>query len=100
MSWDETKLEALVSDNVVSVNAGDEAIFASRRNVRRKGQAMSDAAAARLKAQGIDPESFEPISLGIGVPAVASSGAQCANALLSVREQWRMNDKIRCGSSV
>ena len=36
---------------------------------------------------------------GIGVPAVASSGAQCANALLSVWEQWKMNDKIRCGSS-
>jgi len=31
---------------------------------------------------------------GIGVPAVASSGAQCANALLSVFEQWEMNSKI------
>ena len=31
---------------------------------------------------------------GIGVPAVASSGAQCANALLPVWEQWQMNDKI------
>ena len=32
---------------------------------------------------------------GIGVPAVASSGAQCANALLSVWEQLEMNEKIR-----
>ena len=32
---------------------------------------------------------------GIGVPAVASSGAQCANALLSVWEQLKMNEKIR-----
>ena len=31
---------------------------------------------------------------GIGVPAVASSGAQCANALLSVFEQWELNSKI------
>jgi len=32
---------------------------------------------------------------GIGVPAVASSGAQCANALLSVFEQWELNSKIK-----
>jgi len=32
---------------------------------------------------------------GIGVPAVASSGAQCANALLSPFEQVEMNQKIR-----
>ena len=32
---------------------------------------------------------------GIGVPAVASSGAQCANALLSVWEQLELNNKIR-----
>jgi len=32
---------------------------------------------------------------GIGVPAVASSGAQCANALLSVFEQLEMNSLIR-----
>jgi len=32
---------------------------------------------------------------GIGVPAVAASGAQCANALLSVWEQLAMNEKIR-----
>jgi len=32
---------------------------------------------------------------GIGVPAVASSGAQCANALLSVFEQLSMNELIR-----
>ena len=31
---------------------------------------------------------------GIGVPAVASSGAQCANALLSVFEQLELNKKI------
>ncbi|KAH8052309.1 all-trans-retinol 13,14-reductase [Aureococcus anophagefferens] len=32
---------------------------------------------------------------GIGVPAVASSGAQCANALLSVFAQLDLNAKIR-----
>ena len=32
---------------------------------------------------------------GIGVPAVASSGAQCANAILSVFEQMEMNELIR-----
>jgi phytoene dehydrogenase-like protein len=32
---------------------------------------------------------------GIGVPAVAASGAQCANALLSPFEQLDMNAKIR-----
>ena len=32
---------------------------------------------------------------GIGVPAVASSGAQCANAILSVWEQLEMNKKIK-----
>ena len=32
---------------------------------------------------------------GIGVPAVASSGAQCANAILSVWEQLKLNSKIR-----
>jgi len=32
---------------------------------------------------------------GIGVPAVASSGAQCANALLSVWEQLELNQKIK-----
>ena len=32
---------------------------------------------------------------GIGVPAVASSGAQCANAMLNVFEQLAMNEKIR-----
>jgi len=32
---------------------------------------------------------------GIGVPAVASSGAQCANALLSVFEQIEMNSLIK-----
>lgn len=32
---------------------------------------------------------------GIGVPAVAASGAQCANALLSVWEQLSMNELIR-----
>jgi len=31
---------------------------------------------------------------GIGVPAVASSGAQCANALLSVWDQLKLNEKI------
>merc|ERR1712070_1104344 len=34
---------------------------------------------------------------GIGVPAVASSGAQCANALMSVWEQLEMNQKIDMG---
>ena len=34
---------------------------------------------------------------GIGVPAVASSGAQCANALLNIFEQMDMNSKIRMG---
>mmetsp|Transcript_13017 Transcript_13017/g.19870 ORF Transcript_13017/g.19870 Transcript_13017/m.19870 type:complete len:604 (-) Transcript_13017:39-1850(-) len=32
---------------------------------------------------------------GIGVPAVASSGAQCANALMSVWDQMKLNGKIR-----
>ena len=32
---------------------------------------------------------------GIGVPAVASSGAQCANAMLNVFEQLQMNERIR-----
>ena len=32
---------------------------------------------------------------GIGVPAVASSGAQCANALLSVFAQLDLNAKIK-----
>mmetsp|Transcript_8008 Transcript_8008/g.9824 ORF Transcript_8008/g.9824 Transcript_8008/m.9824 type:complete len:656 (-) Transcript_8008:47-2014(-) len=32
---------------------------------------------------------------GIGVPAVASSGAQCANAIMSVWEQLKLNSKIR-----
>jgi len=32
---------------------------------------------------------------GIGVPAVASSGAQCANAILGVLEQLKLNDRIR-----
>jgi len=32
---------------------------------------------------------------GIGVPAVASSGAQCANAILSVWEQLELNSKIK-----
>jgi len=32
---------------------------------------------------------------GIGVPAVASSGAQCANALLSVWDQLKMNEAIK-----
>jgi len=32
---------------------------------------------------------------GIGVPAVAASGAQCANALLSVFEQMAMNEAIK-----
>ena len=32
---------------------------------------------------------------GIGVPAVASSGAQCANALLNVFEQMAMNEAIK-----
>lgn len=36
---------------------------------------------------------------GIGVPAVASAGAQCANALLNVFEQIDMNSKIRMPSS-
>ena len=99
MSWDETKLEALVSDNVASVNAGDEAIFASRRNVRRKGQAMSDAAAARLKAQGIDPESFEPISLGIGVPAVDTVPKE-ELALSMQRAVLQGDDSIGRGHSV
>jgi len=35
---------------------------------------------------------------GIGVPAVASSGAQCANALLNIFEQMDMNSKIRMPS--
>ena len=99
MSWDEAKLEALVSDNVLSVNAGDEAIFASRRNVRRKGQAMSDAAAARLKAQGIDPESFEPISLGIGVPAVDTVPKE-ELALSMQRAVLQGDDSIGRGHSV
>ena len=99
MSWDEAKLEALVSDNVASVNAGDEEIFASRRNVRRKGQAMSDAAAARLKAQGIDPESFEPISLGIGVPAVDTVPKE-ELALSMQRAVLQGDDSIGRGHSV
>jgi len=32
---------------------------------------------------------------GIGVPAVASSGAQCANALMTVFEQMEMNERIK-----
>ena len=32
---------------------------------------------------------------GIGVPAVASSGAQCANSLMSVWEQLELNSKVR-----
>jgi len=32
---------------------------------------------------------------GIGVPAVASSGAQCANALISVFDQLEMNELIK-----
>lgn len=32
---------------------------------------------------------------GIGVPAVASSGAQCANAIISVWDQLKLNEKIR-----
>ena len=32
---------------------------------------------------------------GIGVPAVASSGAQCANALMSVWEQLELNADVR-----
>ncbi|KAJ8608495.1 hypothetical protein CTAYLR_005742 [Chrysophaeum taylorii] len=32
---------------------------------------------------------------GIGVPAVASSGAQCANAIISVFDQLRLNKAIR-----
>jgi len=32
---------------------------------------------------------------GIGVPAVASSGAQCANAILPVLDQLRLNERIR-----
>ena len=32
---------------------------------------------------------------GIGVPAVASSGAQCANSILNVLEQLDLNSKIR-----
>mmetsp|Transcript_39890 Transcript_39890/g.40520 ORF Transcript_39890/g.40520 Transcript_39890/m.40520 type:complete len:404 (-) Transcript_39890:87-1298(-) len=32
---------------------------------------------------------------GIGVPAVAASGAQCANALLNVFEQLELNKKIK-----
>lgn len=35
---------------------------------------------------------------GIGVPAVASSGAQCANALMSVWEQLELNKKIKMPS--
>jgi len=35
---------------------------------------------------------------GIGVPAVATSGAQCANAILTVSEQLEMNKKIRMPS--
>ena len=38
MSWDEAKLQGLVSDNVLAVNIADEEVFAARRNVRRKGQ--------------------------------------------------------------
>ena len=34
---------------------------------------------------------------GRSVPATAASGAQCANALLSVPEQLRMNEKIVMG---
>ena len=34
-------------------------------------------------------------SAGIGVPAVASSGAQCANAMLNIFEQMEMNELIR-----
>ena len=37
---------------------------------------------------------------GIGVPAVASSGAQCANALLNIFEQIDMNSKIKMCSAV
>lgn len=32
---------------------------------------------------------------GIGVPAVASSGAQCANAIISVFDQLKLNSRIR-----
>jgi len=32
---------------------------------------------------------------GIGVPAVATSGAQCANALLTIFEQLKLNSKIK-----
>ena len=37
---------------------------------------------------------------GIGVPAVASSGAQCANALLPVWEQLDLNSRIDMGSLI
>ena len=32
---------------------------------------------------------------GIGVPAVAASGAMAANAILSLSEHWRLLDKIK-----
>lgn len=32
---------------------------------------------------------------GIGVPAVAASGAMAANAIMSIQDHWRLLDRIR-----
>ena len=66
MSWSAEKLQTLVSDNVKAVTESYE-MFSSGRT-RRQGQAMSDAAAAKLKASGVVVE--PRISLGIGMPAI------------------------------
>jgi DNA-binding transcriptional MocR family regulator len=66
MSWDDSIVEGLVSDNVASVNESYE-MFRSGR-VRRKGQAMSDAARKALEEAGVVVE--PAITLGIGMPAI------------------------------
>lgn len=66
MSWDDSIVEGLVSDNVASVHESYE-MFRSGR-VRRQGQAMSDASAKALKEAGVVVE--PAISLGIGMPAI------------------------------
>ena len=72
-----------------------------RRHKGNYGLAIAAGNAAELKF----PEVATPLpglyrcgdstTSGIGVPAVASSGAQCANSLLSVFEQLDMNSRIR-----
>ena len=48
----------------------------------------------RTKIQGLFRcgDSTNP---GIGVPAVAASGAMAANAIISIQEHWKLLDKIR-----